>query len=112
MLWVFRVVMFVGYAVIGAAVARTLMAFVAQEWRIGLKRAALTVGLLIVSLVCMGLLGAAYTASQVDGTRLRPIEKARFLGEAIATQMNLGAIGLVPGVVLGVLIERRRQRRR
>lgn len=106
MLWSMRAVMFVSYAVVGALGKRALTAFVGGAWQTGLKLAAAVVVLLFLAVLGMGLLGAAYATSQ--GAQLEPSAKARFLGEAIATQMNFGAVGFLVGVTLSALLERRR----
>jgi hypothetical protein len=115
--------MFVSYLAIGATLVLALTALMARRWKVGLVRLSLVALGLLLSLLAMGLLDVVYATSMVDGSGPAPSQmvddsgpapsqKATFGGEAISTQMNCAALGLVVGLVVGVVLEWRSRRRK
>lgn len=102
MLWVLGIVASLGFGAIGVLFVSGIARLFARNWKAGLVRLALAVVLAALSVPAMGALGLAY-ATAIHGDAIDPSAKARFLAEAIATQMNCGAFGLLVGLALGVI---------
>lgn len=111
MLWALGILMTLGFGSIGALLVAGIAKLLARSWKAGLVRLTLGVLMVVASVPAMGALGLAYaTANHGDATG-DPSVKARFLGEAIAMQMNCGAFGLLVGLGVGVFVVLRRRRR-
>lgn len=111
MLWGMRAFMFLAYLSLGGLLALAVSRFLTRKWNAGLKAAGLALATFVFSSIAMGLWGVAYATSVSDGRSLDPADKARFLGEAIATQMNYAALGLPIGVVIIAIVQLRTTRR-
>ena len=109
-LWGMRLVMFLGYAGIAVLVTSAVAHLLARHWGAGLGRLGLVLLMLIASLVAMGLLAGLHTIWLHDGAPVPRGMKAQVLAEAISTQMNWAAAGVLGGIIAGLMIQRRRRR--
>ena len=103
--------MFAGYAVVGVAIALAGSAAISRRWKAALLRIGLGALGFMLGAAVMGLFSAAYVASVYDGSRFEPAQKARILGEVIATQMNWAALGVLPGILVGAALGWRSHRK-
>lgn len=111
MLWALGILMALGFGGIGVLFVTGIAKLFARSWKAAAIRLALGVLMVVVSVPAMGALGLAYANVNTNGLVGDPSVKARFLGEAIAMQMNCGAFGLLIGLVIGVFVVLRHRKR-
>ena len=109
MIWFFLALMGFFYFGIGMATSLAVAAAGQNQWKVAFKRGAVAVGGFAAAVFGLSALSTIYVMRTVDGTELRPGEKARVLAETISTLMNFGSLGLLAGLVAGVAVALRRR---
>lgn len=102
MLWALGILMALGFGAVGVLLVTGIGKLFARSWKAGLARLVVALVLVALSVPAMGALGLTYATANHGNTPGDPSVKARFLGEAIAMQMNCGAFGLLVGLAVGV----------
>jgi len=112
MLWAMRAAMFLAHAAIGTTLALAVSAAISRHWKVAIRRLAAAALAFVIGVFAMGLFAAAHATSVYPGHAVDPVQKARVVGETIATQMNSATFGFALGLVASAALAWRSRRTR
>ena len=109
MMWGTRLAIFLVHAGIGVVTTFAVVAILARRWKPAVAWFGLAAVAFALSAGLSGLLAAVDANALHDGAKLAPDEKGRLVAQAIAVQTVWVNLGLAAGVVMGIVVQRRKR---